>query len=67
MKGRPADESDPAAKKCTYNSTTKSVLMDRCVTSNMCDCCAYRPTPSRIIAISRQQPNRNRISYLAFL
>ena len=34
----------------------------RGVTSNTCVCCAYRPAPSRIIASSRRQPSRNRIS-----
>ena len=36
----------------TGNTTTESVLTDRGVTSNTCVCCAYRPTPSRIIASS---------------
>ena len=53
---------DLAAKKCAYNTTTESVPTDRVVTWNTCVCCAYRPIPSRIIASSRRQPSRNRIS-----
>ena len=59
---RPPSRTRRQRRVHTGNTSTESVPTDRGVTSNTCVCCAYRPTPSRIIASSRRQPSRNRIS-----